>query len=69
MDMEIDLAIELINEAASNDLERAQEAVRASDPQAAMAAIGEAISRLGAALDSLRDVPRSRQELGLQAIP
>jgi hypothetical protein len=66
MDMEIDLAIELIDETASDDLERCQVAVRAGDREAALLALGQAISRLGAALDALRDVPRVPQALGLQ---
>ncbi len=69
MDMEIDLAIQLIDQTASEDLERCQQAVRAGDQAAALDALGQAISRLGAARDVLQDVPRQPQNLGLQSMP
>ncbi|MDB5461031.1 MAG: hypothetical protein JWO72_2772 [Caulobacteraceae bacterium] len=66
MDMEIALAIELIDQTASEDLEACQTAVRAGDRDAALACLGQAISRLGAARDALQDIPRTPQDLGLQ---
>lgn len=69
MDMEIDLAIQLIDQTASEDLERCQQAVRAGDQAAALEALGQAISRLGAARDALQDIPRQPQDLGLQSMP
>ena len=68
MGMEIDLAIELIDQTASDDLERCQTAVRAGDQAAALEALGQAISRLGAARDALQDLPRQPHDLGLQAM-
>jgi len=65
MNFEIDMAIELIDQTASEDLEACQSAVRSGDKEAALACLGRAISKLGAALDSLRDIPRSAQDLGL----
>lgn len=69
MDMEIDLAIQLIDQTASEDLERCRQAVRAGDQEAALDALGQAISRLGAARDALQDIPRQPQDLGLQSMP
>lgn len=70
MDMEIDLAINLIEGVASDDLERCLEAVRAGDAHGATAALDQALSRLGAALDALRAIPRGPEhDLGLQAMP
>ena len=69
MDMEIDMAIQLIDQTASRDLESCREAVRAGDKDAALAGLGQAISNLGAALDVLRDIPRTAQDLGLQSVP
>jgi hypothetical protein len=69
MDMEIDRAIELIDQTASEDLERCQRAVRAGDQTAALDALGQAISRLGAARDALQDIPRQPHDLGLQSVP
>jgi len=69
MDMEIDMAIQLVDQTASEDLEACGVAVRAGDHDAALAALGQAISNLGAALDVLRSVPREPQDLGLQAMP
>ena len=69
MDMEIDLAIQLIDQTASDDLERCQQAVRAGDRDAALDALGQAISRLGAARDALQDIPRQPHDLGLQSMP
>jgi hypothetical protein len=68
MDMEIDMAIELIDRTASENLETCQELVRAGDQDGALAALGQAISNLGAALDALRDIPRAPQDLGLHAM-
>jgi hypothetical protein len=65
MNLEIDMAIELIDQTASEDLEACAAAVRAGDSEAALACLGQSISKLGAALDSLRDIPRSAQDLGL----
>ncbi len=62
MDMEIDLAIELIDRAISDDLERCQTAIRASDSQTALEGLGHAITRLTTALDSLRDMARAAQD-------
>jgi hypothetical protein len=67
MDMEIELAIELIDQTASDDLERCQKAVRAGDQTVALEALGQAISRLGAARDALQDIPRQPRDLGLSA--
>jgi hypothetical protein len=69
MDMEIDMAIELIDRAASVDLEACSDAVRAGDDKAALASLGQAISNLGAALDALRNIPRTAHDLGLQSLP
>lgn len=69
MDMEIELAIQLIDQTASDDLERCQQAVHAGDQAAALAALGQAISRLGAARDALQDIPRQPRDLGLHAMP
>jgi hypothetical protein len=69
MDMEIDMAIQLIDQTASDDLETCRTAVRAGDQDAALAALGQAISNLGAALDVLRDIPRTPQDLGLSSMP
>ena len=68
MDFQVDMAIELIDQTASDDLERCQTAVRSGDEAAALTAIGQAISRLGAAKDALRDIPRQGHELGLHVI-
>ena len=68
MDMEIDMAIQLIDRTASVDLEDCSAAVRAGDRDVALAALGQAISNLGAALDALRNIPRAPQDLGLQAM-
>ncbi len=68
MNMEIDMAIQLIDQTASQDLETCSEAVRAGDKDAALAALGQAISNLGAALDALRNIPRAAQDLGLQGM-
>jgi hypothetical protein len=65
MDMAIALAIELIDQAASEDLEACQTAVREGDAEAALKALGQAISRLGAARDTLQDIPRSPQNFGM----
>ena len=69
MDMEIDMAIELIDRVASVDLEACNNAVRAGDNDAALKRLGQAISNLGAALDALRNIPRAAQDLGLQSLP
>ncbi len=69
MDMEIDLAIELIDLTASDDLERCRQAVQAGDKDAALEALGQAISRLGSARDALQDIPRQPHDLGLQSMP
>jgi hypothetical protein len=69
MDMEIDMAIQLIDRTASEDLEGCGVALRAGDQDAALAALGQAISNLGAALDVLRSIPRAPQDLGLGAMP
>jgi hypothetical protein len=68
MNMEIDRAIELIDQTASDDLERCLKAVRAGDQAVALEALGQAISRLGAARDALQDIPRQARDLGLQAM-
>ena len=68
MNMEIDMAIQLIDQTASQDLEACSEAVRVGDRDAALAALGQAISNLGAALDALRDIPRTAQDLGMQGM-
>ena len=69
MDMEIELAIELIDQTASDDLEACQQAVRAGDRAGALQALGQAISRLGAARDALQDRPhQSPHDLGLQVV-
>lgn len=65
MDMEIEIAIELVDRAASADLEACANAIRAGDNDAALANLGQAISNLGAALDALRSIPRTPQDLGL----
>jgi hypothetical protein len=64
--MEVELAIELIDQAASEDLERCQDAIRAGDTEQALQALAQAVARLGAARDSLQDIPRQAQDLGLQ---
>jgi hypothetical protein len=69
MDMEIDMAIQLVDRTASEDLEACAVAVRAGDRDSALAALGQAISNLGAALDVLRDIPRAPHDLGLQSLP
>jgi hypothetical protein len=69
MDMEIDMAIELIDRTASEELEVCTRAVRAGDRDAALAGLGQAISNLGAALNALRSIPRAPQDLGLQSLP
>jgi hypothetical protein len=66
MNFEIKMAIELIDQTASEDLEACQAAVRAGDKETALACLGQAISKLGSALDSLRDIPREGHDLGLQ---
>ncbi len=68
MDMDIDMAIQLIDQIASDDLERCQEAVRAGDEDAALQALGQAIAKLGAASDTLRNIPRQPQELGFHTL-
>jgi hypothetical protein len=69
MDMEIDLAITLIEDVASNDLETCLEAVKAGHRDVATAALDQAITRLGAAIDTLRSIPRGPDhDLGLQAM-
>jgi hypothetical protein len=60
MNMEIAMAIELIDQAASDDLEVCQSAVRAGNSDEALKALGQAISRLGAARAALQDIPRSQ---------
>lgn len=66
MDMEIALAIELIDQTASEDLEACQIAIRAGKDDEALDALGQAIARLGAVRDVLQDLPRSAHDLGLQ---
>ncbi len=63
MDMEIELAIELIDKAAAQDLEASLAAIRAGDQEAAMAIINRALSRLDSALDALRAVRRHPHDL------
>lgn len=64
VDMEIALAIELIDQTASEDLEACQNAIRAGKTDEALEAVGQAIARLGSARDVLQDIPRSAQDLG-----
>lgn len=68
MDMDIDMAIQLIDQTASDDLERCRDAVRAGDTDSALQALGQAIAKLGAAGDALRDIPRQPQDLGFRAM-
>jgi hypothetical protein len=65
MHLEIEMAIELLDQIASEDLEACQTAVRAGNKEAALDGLGQAISKLGAVLDTLRDIPREAQNLGL----
>jgi len=68
MNLEIEMAMELIDQTATEDLEICQTAVRAGDQEAALTALGQAISKLGVALDTLRDIPRTAtMDLGLHA--
>ncbi len=67
MNMQIEMAIQFIDQAASEQLEAAEAAVRSGDQAAALAAIGQAISALGAARDSLQDIPREPMNIGLAA--
>ena len=65
MDFEIDMVIQLIDQAATTDLERCQAAIRSSDPDAALTHADHALARLSLALDALRAIPRTTQDLGL----
>ena len=64
---EIDMAMELIEEAASTDLEGCQAAIRAGDAAAGLAHSEQALAKLSMALDALRDIPRQPHDLGLSS--
>jgi hypothetical protein len=65
MDFEIDMVIQLVDDAASADLEACQASIRAGDSSAALSHADHAIAKLGVALDALRAIPRAPHDLGL----
>jgi hypothetical protein len=67
MNFEIDMAIQLIDEAASADLEACQASIRAGDTDAALTQADQALAKLSVALDTLRGIPREPQNLGLNS--
>jgi hypothetical protein len=69
MNLEIDMAIALIDQTASEDLEACVHAVREGDREAALEKLGAAISNLGSALDALRNIPREAHDIGLPNMP
>jgi hypothetical protein len=65
MDFEIDMVIQLVEQASSQDLEACQAAIRSGDKDAALAHSDQALAKLGMALEALRAIPRAGQDLGL----
>ena len=68
MSLEIDMAIQLIDEVASSDIEACGHAIRAGDQHAALAHADQAVGKLGLALDTLRSLRREPHELGVVLI-
>ena len=68
MSLEIEMAIQLIDEVASSDIEACEESIRMGDKDAALAHADDAVSKLGAALDTLRSLRRESNPLGVVLI-
>ncbi len=68
MSFEVDMAIELIQDAAASDIESCERSIRSGDNQAALTSADQAMSKLSIALDALRALRREAQPLGVVLI-